>query len=120
MGITVTTNRMTATIAPTVAVRLDNGKWAVSDRPNRELTDDHATLAMLLAQRAARGLPETPHTRSWEQQLRLATATPGGCQHCGIAERDHFQRWARDAGWHGWTQPTQGLIKERMLARRSA
>ncbi|MFG3438365.1 hypothetical protein ACGF0J_14070 [Nonomuraea sp. NPDC047897] len=46
-------------------------------------------------------------------------AQPNGCRWCGLAQRDHFQRWARSAGWHSWTQPTQQQIKQRMKARRT-
>ncbi|MFD8529448.1 hypothetical protein ACFV0L_18710 [Streptosporangium canum] len=46
-------------------------------------------------------------------------AQPNGCRWCGIAQRDHYQRWTRLAGWHGWTPPTQDQIKHRMKARRS-
>lgn len=45
---------------------------------------------------------------------------PNACHHCGIDQRCHFQRWTHAAGWHEWTQPSQELIKARMLARRSA
>lgn len=46
-------------------------------------------------------------------------AQPNGCRYCGLAQRDHFQRWARSAGWHCWTPPTQDQIKQRMKARRT-
>lgn len=44
---------------------------------------------------------------------------PNGCRHCGLPERGHFQRWTRDAGWHGWTAPTDAQRLERMRARRN-
>lgn len=47
-------------------------------------------------------------------------ASPSSCAACGIDKRDHYQRWTRDAGWHGYKQPTQQQIKARMLARRAA
>ena len=48
------------------------------------------------------------------------TATPNGCQHCGIPERAHWQQWNEAAGWHQWTAPTDTQILARMLTRRSA
>ncbi len=47
------------------------------------------------------------------------TTSPNGCQHCGVDEREHMQRWKHGAGWHQWTRPTQQQIKTRMLARRA-
>jgi len=47
-------------------------------------------------------------------------AQPGGCQHCGIPERQHYQRWKPPADWHQWTAPTDAQILARMKARRSA
>ncbi|MEU0098241.1 hypothetical protein [Streptomyces sp. NPDC006267] len=44
---------------------------------------------------------------------------PNGCQHCGVVEREHMQRWKPPAGWHKWTAPTQDQIKARMRARRA-
>ena len=49
-----------------------------------------------------------------------ALTAPDGCCWCGIAEREHMQRWHRDAGWHQWEPPTEEQIKTRMLARRNA
>lgn len=46
-------------------------------------------------------------------------SAPNGCQHCGVAERDHFQRWTDAAGWHGYTLPTDAQRKDRMIARRA-
>ncbi|NRQ31319.1 hypothetical protein HII36_05630 [Nonomuraea sp. NN258] len=46
-------------------------------------------------------------------------APPAGCRWCGLAQRDHFQRWSRAAGWHLYIPPTQDQIKERMKARRT-
>ncbi|WP_433355542.1 hypothetical protein ACQP25_17015 [Microtetraspora malaysiensis] len=43
-------------------------------------------------------------------------AQPKGCRWCGLAQRDHYQRWSRLAGW---TPPTQEQIKQRMKARRT-
>lgn len=52
---------------------------------------------------------------------RRITATPNGCQHCGIPQREHMQQWKPEPiGWHTWVAPTQAQIKERMLARRAA
>src|SRR5689334_11642771 len=45
--------------------------------------------------------------------------TPGGCQHCGIPERDHMTRWTPGAGRHKWTAPSQNQVKARMQARSS-
>ena len=49
-----------------------------------------------------------------------ALIEPSACRHCNRPRQEHFQRWAQEAGWHGWEQPTQQQIKERMLARRTA
>ncbi|MEV0619580.1 hypothetical protein AB0I81_40120 [Nonomuraea sp. NPDC050404] len=46
--------------------------------------------------------------------------TPSGCRWCGLAERDHFTRWAEAAGWHRWTEPTTEQIKARMIERAKA
>jgi hypothetical protein len=48
------------------------------------------------------------------------TATPQGCQYCGIPRSEHMQRWTQAAGWHQWEQPTQQQTKARMNARRNA
>lgn len=48
------------------------------------------------------------------------TGTPSGCQHCGITEREHMQRWITGTGWHAWQKPTISQIKLRMLARRQS
>ncbi|WP_145503154.1 hypothetical protein [Streptomyces sp. CFMR 7] len=45
---------------------------------------------------------------------------PSGCQHCGINQREHMQRWKPPVGWHQWAAPTQAQIKARMQARRAA
>ncbi|MET4670815.1 hypothetical protein [Streptomyces sp. PvR018] len=50
----------------------------------------------------------------------MTTTVPNGCRHCGIAERPHARQWTEEAGWHSWTQPTTGQIKDRMRARRLA
>nr|BEK68795.1 hypothetical protein KPHV_60220 [Kitasatospora purpeofusca] len=47
-------------------------------------------------------------------------ATPSGCLHCGIPERQHYQQWKPPAGWHAWVQPTDSQILARMQARRAA
>lgn len=44
--------------------------------------------------------------------------TPSGCRHCGIEAHTHFQRWTPEAGWHGWTAPTNAQVLARMRARR--
>ena len=49
----------------------------------------------------------------------MAAVEPSGCRHCGVPEREHMQRWTKDAGWHRWEQPTQEQIKARMHARRT-
>lgn len=48
------------------------------------------------------------------------TPTPMGCRHCGIAQPHGQQHLAPGAGEHGWEQPTQQQIKERMVARLAA
>jgi hypothetical protein len=48
------------------------------------------------------------------------TNTPSGCRWCGVAHRDHMQRWTKTAGWHHWDPPTNAQILARMLARRTA
>lgn len=45
---------------------------------------------------------------------------PNGCQHCGGRERTHCQQWAKPAGWHSWTAPTDRQRLMRMRARRAA
>jgi hypothetical protein len=45
---------------------------------------------------------------------------PSGCRWCGLGQREHFQRWHRNAKWHFWTPPTREQIKQRMQARRTA
>lgn len=49
-----------------------------------------------------------------------ATAEPSGCQHCGIPEREHAQRWKPPVGWHRWAPPTDAQTLARMTARRAA
>lgn len=49
----------------------------------------------------------------------MTTVEPSGCQHCGIPERDHMQRWKPGPGWHQWTAPTQEQILARMQARHA-
>lgn len=44
---------------------------------------------------------------------------PSACRFCGVAAREHMQRWSPEAGWHTWTAPTSEQIKGRMLARRT-
>jgi hypothetical protein len=48
------------------------------------------------------------------------SAEPGGCRHCGIPERQHYQQWTEAAGWHQWVQPEQSQILARMKARKAA
>jgi hypothetical protein len=50
----------------------------------------------------------------------MAIPAPSSCRHCGIARREHAQRWTTRAGWHQWTPPTEQQIKDRMLAWRRA
>lgn len=50
----------------------------------------------------------------------MTVTEPSACAWCGIRQQDHFRRWHAEAGWHGWTPPTQDQIKARMLARREA
>lgn len=48
------------------------------------------------------------------------TAQPSdGCQHCGAASREHFQRWTTEAGWHKWTAPTAEQVRARFLAQHA-
>ncbi|GGZ83186.1 hypothetical protein [Streptomyces rubiginosohelvolus] len=51
--------------------------------------------------------------------VATAAPSPSGCQHCGIDQREHMQRWKPPVGWHKWTAPTQDQIKTRMRARRA-
>lgn len=44
---------------------------------------------------------------------------PSACRWCGVAAREHMQRWSAVAGWHQWTAPTLEQIKARMAARRT-
>lgn len=46
--------------------------------------------------------------------------TPSGCRHCGVAHRDHMQRYTGAAGWHRYAPPTTDQIKARMLSRRDS
>ncbi|PBC71553.1 hypothetical protein BX265_6163 [Streptomyces sp. TLI_235] len=50
----------------------------------------------------------------------MTTATPSGCQHCGIPERQHYQQWKPPVGWHQWEPPTDAQTLARMKARRAA
>jgi hypothetical protein len=44
-----------------------------------------------------------------------------GCRHCGNEERDHCQRWTDTVGWHGYTMPTEELIRSRInIAKQAA
>lgn len=43
---------------------------------------------------------------------------PSACRWCGIPRRQHMQQWKEPVGWHKWEHPTDGQIKQRMLARR--
>ncbi len=47
---------------------------------------------------------------------------PYGCRWCGEPRRGHpLDKWTPVVdGYHQWTEPTQGQIKARMLARRAA
>lgn len=46
-----------------------------------------------------------------------AGVSPNGCRHCGLAKREHMQRWNAHAGLHKWTEPTDEQRKDRMKAR---
>ncbi|MGH3379522.1 MAG: hypothetical protein ACRDP6_32785 [Actinoallomurus sp.] len=54
------------------------------------------------------------------QAAEDAQAPPSGCRWCGLEEREHFGRWSRAAGWHGWIEPAQEQRLARMRARRAA
>lgn len=45
--------------------------------------------------------------------------SPNACQHCGVDDQEHMQRWKPPVGWHTWTAPTQDQIKARMYARHT-
>jgi hypothetical protein len=51
----------------------------------------------------------------------MTNREPSGCRYCGVAEREHMQRWTPPSkggpGWHQHTPPTQDQIKARMTAR---
>lgn len=49
----------------------------------------------------------------------MTAPNPSGCQHCGVDQQEHMQRWISGIGWHTWTKPTDQQIKERMRARRN-
>lgn len=53
-------------------------------------------------------------------QRRWDHYPPSGCGVCGVQRRDHYGRWSKTHGWHGWRQPTDEQIKFRMLHRRQA
>ena len=44
---------------------------------------------------------------------------PYSCQHCGIPQYHHGQRWFRGVGVHGWQRPTQLTILVRMVMRKT-
>ncbi len=48
----------------------------------------------------------------------MSLPEPNACRHCGIGEREHYQRWTAEARWHGWAAPTDAQRLARMLARR--
>lgn len=41
---------------------------------------------------------------------------PSGCQHCGINESQHLQRWKPPVGWHTHVPPTKEQRYERIRA----
>lgn len=43
---------------------------------------------------------------------------PDACQHCGVPQQRHYQRWTGGVGRHGWTAPTDAQRLARMRARR--
>ena len=42
-----------------------------------------------------------------------------GCAHCGIAKREHYQRWTIGVGWHAHVPPDPVLLRRRMWYRRT-
>ncbi|MEU6016908.1 hypothetical protein ABZ826_23520 [Streptomyces sp. NPDC047515] len=49
--------------------------------------------------------------------MTTRSVSPNACGHCGIDQHGHAQQWTTEAGWHTWTPPAQGQIKQRMRAR---
>lgn len=52
--------------------------------------------------------------------MRDVDRPPSGCEHCGLGQRLHFQRWTDAAGWHKFVPPTKEKIAERMRLRYAA
>lgn len=42
---------------------------------------------------------------------------PSACRWRGVAERDHYQLYHPEAGWHAYTPPTREQIHTRMRKR---
>jgi hypothetical protein len=49
-----------------------------------------------------------------------ALPAPSACFWCDLPERSHDRDYYGPTGEHRYTQPTNRLIKQRMLARRAA
>lgn len=58
--------------------------------------------------------------RDAQAAVQRPSVEPNACRHCGVAEREHYQRWTAEAQWHGWTAPTDAQRLARMRARREA
>lgn len=51
---------------------------------------------------------------------QVELAAPNGCAVCGRDLRDHGNIYTRPHGAHTWVRPDQQLVKQRILARRTA
>ena len=51
---------------------------------------------------------------------RLTFEAPYGCRWCGVEKHRHGRRWAVIVQMHSWMEPSQAMIRERMLRRLDA
>lgn len=51
---------------------------------------------------------------------RLNFGSPYGCRWCGVEKNRHGRRWAAIVDMHGWLEPSQAMVLERMRQRRAA
>jgi hypothetical protein len=63
-----------------------------------------------------------PELHELTYQVNRHREIPSGCRWCGKSKRAHgWSEWTPVVdGYHQWTEPTQGQVKARMLARRAA
>ena len=88
--------------------RLDFGEWA-PDSTRPYTWDDKEADEALVDRLAAK----------FNRAEKAARTDPGGCAGCGMAERDHVQRWhGKDLPW-SFMPPSIELRKARIVARRN-